>query len=418
MRSQLPASPCSTSQIPASNSISATYNPATGSNYTGSTSGAVTFQPSSALLNSNTTTTFTITDNYGTYPATGSYPITGTGPSFPALDSITLNMKVRAVDPQNAVFLVYANGVLLTPATWSGGYLVSGGVPINTNGTATFTIPQQNGYLGLPSGQVQFTVLYDGWIYTDGTYQSNPSSANQIVTIVDDRTSADFSLQSDTTVNQTAPLVSSGATQAAYNLRLTSIYNFVSAYSTTPINLSCSVVGYSLAGVRSAVPAGLTCGFNAGTPPSGPTTSVQFSTSNTGFISQPLYVGAASGYSIANNTVPAMPASRWWMATGGTTLACIFLLGLPARRRQWQSLLGACVLVIVGFGMTGCAANWSNGAAPQSPNSLNGGSTTNQAGGGTTVPAGTYTVLVTATTTANTVITHTLPVKVLVGTTN
>ncbi len=54
------------------------------------------------------------------------------------------------------------------------------------------------------------------------------------------------------------------------------------------------------------------------------------------------------------------------MATGGTTLACIFLLGLPARRRKWQSLLGACVLVIVGFGMTGCGANWSNGAAQQS----------------------------------------------------
>ncbi len=417
----------STNQIPSNNTISATYIPAANANYTGSSSGPVTFQPSSALLNSNTKTTFTITDNYATYPATGSYPVDSNGnpqpaPSFPALDSITLNMKVRALNPENAVFLVYANGVLLTPATWSGGYLVSGGVPISTNGTATFTIPQQNGYLAVPSGQVQFTVLYDGWIFLDGTYQSNPSSANQIVNIIDDRTSADFSLQSDTTVNQSAPLVSTGATVATYNLRLTSIYNFVSAYSTTPINLSCSVVGYSLAGVRSAVPAGLGCGFNAGPPVSGATTSVQFSTSNTGFITQPLYVGAASNYYIASNTTPAVPASRWWMATGGTTLACIFLLGLPARRRKWQSLLGACVLVIVGFGMTGCGTTWSNsnGTAQQGQNGLNGGSGGSEGTppSGTPVPAGTYTVLVTATTTANTVITHTLPVQVLVGTTN
>ncbi|MGA9717946.1 MAG: hypothetical protein WBQ79_06670, partial [Acidobacteriaceae bacterium] len=61
----------------------------------------------------------------------------------------------------------------------------------------------------------------------------------------------------------------------------------------------------------------------------------------------------------------------------------------------------------------------SNGAAQQGQNSLNSGSTnTSQTGSGTPVPAGTYTVLVTATTTANTKIIHTLPVQVLVGTTN
>ena len=183
-------------------------------------------------------------------------------------------MKVTATNPNNTVFLVYANGVLLTPATWSGGFINNpcgqypppcSGVAVSASGTATFTIPQQNGYLALPSGPVQFTVVYDGWYgtttncgfrgCTTTSVQSNPSSANQIVNIVDDRTSADFSLQTDTTVNQPAPLVAStGITEAVYNLRLTSIYNFVSAYSTTPINLSCSIIGYSLGGVRSTVP--------------------------------------------------------------------------------------------------------------------------------------------------------------------
>jgi hypothetical protein len=241
------------------------------------------------------------------------------------------------------------------------------------------------------------------------------------VNIVDDRTSADFSLQTDTTVNQATPLVAStGITEAVYNLRLTSIYNFVSAYSTTPINLSCSITGYSLAGVRSAVPAGLACGFNSFLTPS--TTSVQFSTSNTGFISQPLYVGAASGYAIASNTAPAQPATRWWIASGGTTLACIFLLGLPARRRKWQSLLGACVLVVIGFGMSGCGASVANGPNQSYYDGLNNGSGSGSGNGQTSpatgVPAGTYTVLVTATATTNTTLVHTLPVQVLVGTTN
>jgi hypothetical protein len=403
--------------------ITATYNPATTEvNYTGSTSSAVNFYPTIAKTNYSSTTTFYITDVNGTtYPSSGTYPNTD-NPSFPALDSLTLHMHVKTTNPNSTVFLVYANGVLLTPATWSGGFLQSGGIQPDTSGNATFAIPQQNGYLALPSGPVQFTVVYDGWYSAGGLFggstQSNPSSANQIVTIVDDRTSADFSLQSDTTVNQSAPLVSSGATQATYNLRLTSIYNFVSAYSTTPINLSCSITGYSLAGVRSSVPAGLACGFNPGPPPSGTTTSVQFSTSNTGFITLPLYVGAASGYGIASNTAPAQPASHWWIAGGGTTLACIFLLGLPARRRKWQSLLGLCILMIVGFGMTGCGVTAAAGPDQQGYNSLNGGSSGSQTTPPTTVPAGTYTVVVTATSTTNTTLVHSLPVQVLVGTTN
>jgi trimeric autotransporter adhesin len=415
--------------------ITATYTPATGANYTGSTSSPVSFNTTNAQKNLNTTTTFTITDNYGTYPGgTGTYPSTP-NPSFPVLDSLTLHMHVQATNPNNTVFLVYANGVLLTPATWSGGFINNpclknvpppcSGLQIDNSGNATFTIPQLNGYLALPSGQVQFTVVYDGWftaatggLFGSGSTQSNPSSASQIVNIVDDRTSADFSLQSDITVNQSAPLLApANTTPAIYNLRLTSLYNFVtSVYSATPINLSCSITGYSLGGVPSAVPAGLACGFDSGL--SSTTTSVQFSTSNTGFITLPLYVGAAGGYAIATDTAPAQPATHWWIAGGGATLACIFLLGLPARRRKWQSLLGACVIVIVTFGMSGCAANLAS-MSPQSNGSTNGGvSGSPQTSPATAVPAGTYTVVVTATATTNTILTHNLPVKVLVGTTN
>jgi hypothetical protein len=392
-----------TTEVPANGQVNAVYNPTT-PNYLTSTSTSVAFTYRSPKNNDTpSNTTFTITDNSGTYN-------TGGALSFPAQDSLTLNIKVTGNTPSNSYLLIYANGILLcTPA----------GIVPSSNGTASFIIPQQNGYLGLPSGQVQLNVVYAGWTNSNsgsqGVVQSEPSSSAQLLTIVDDRTSADFSLQSDTTVNQGSPLLASGATQATYNLRLTSLYNFQSAYGSTPINLSCSVVGYSLGGIRST-PAGLACGFNSALT----TTTASVTLGGTGYANQTLYVGAAPTYGIASNTAPAAPASRWWMATGGTTLACIFLLGLPARRRKWQSLLGACVLVIVGFGMTGCGTTWTNGAAQQGQNSLNSGSTTNtgQTGSGTPVPAGTYTVLVTATTTANTKIIHTLPVQVLVGTTN
>jgi hypothetical protein len=171
-------------------------------------------------------------------------------------------------------------------------------------------------------------------------------------------------------------------------------------------------VGYTLAGAPSTVPAGLTCGFGS---LSTSTTSV---TLGSGYTTKTLVVGAAGGYGIATNIVPAQPATRWWMAGGGATLACIFLLGLPARRRKWQTLLGACVMVIISFGMAGCGAKLGALPTQQSAGNANGSS----AGGLDTstnpVPAGTYTVLVTATTTTNTTITHTLPVHVLVGTNN
>jgi hypothetical protein len=388
--------------------ITATYIPGADPNYLAS-SATASVSTSSPFFDGTTSTSFTIADTDGI--------TNGVGP-YPASDSLTLTITVNSpnADPSGCGWLsflcstptlsVYADGVLLTNS-----------LAVNSSGVETFTLPQQNGYLALPSGQVQIDVIYSGYYLLAGFIaQDGASSANQIITISDDRTNADFSLQSDTMVNQGSPLVSTGATQASYNLRLTSLYNFQSAYGATAINLSCSVVGYSVGGVRPATlpVADLKCGFNSALT----TTTASVTLGGTGYANQTLYVGAAPTFGIASNAAPAAPASRWWMATGGTTLACIFLLGLPARRRKWQSLLGACVLVIVGFGMTGCAAKWSNGAAQQGQNSLNGGSTTSQGATGTPVPVGTYTVLVTATTTANTQIIHTLPVQVLVGTTN
>ena len=79
------------------------------------------------------------------------------------------------------------------------------------------------------------------------------------------------------------------------------------------------------------------------------------------------------------------------------------------------------MLVIVGFGISGCGASVATGPNQSYYDNLNNGSGSGcggQTSPATLVPAGTYTVLVTATATTNTTLVHTLPVEVLVGTTN
>jgi hypothetical protein len=392
--------------------VTAKYNPAGTSNYL-SSSGTASLSSSSGIFeNGNSTTTFTITDANG---------VSSPGP-YPASDSITLNVQVNTPGnaPNGNCFLFFCSSSP-TVSIYANGILLASGLTVDSNGQLSYTVPQLNGYLDLSSGQVTFNVIYTGYRYQFFLTwaEIDASSATQTVTISDDRTSADFSLQSDTTVNQSKPLkASTGNTKTSYNLRLTSLYNFQSAYGATPITLSCSVVSYTNAsGVRSIPsPMPVACGFNNTLTQ----TTASVTLGGSGYASQALWVGAASGFVVASNTAPAQPASRWWIASGGTTLACIFLLGLPARRRKWQSLLGVCLLMIAGFGMTGCGVTAAAGPNQQSYNSLNGGGTGSSGSQATTsgVPVGTYNVMVTATTTANTTITHTLPIQVLVGTIN
>jgi hypothetical protein len=68
----------------------------------------------------------------------------------------------------------------------------------------------------------------------------------------------------------------------------------------------------------------------------------------------------------------------WFAASGGLAVSCIFLLGVPKRRRHWAATLGLVVLVLLGVTLSSCAGH--------------GGS--NQINFGT--PPGAYAVTVTA----------------------
>jgi hypothetical protein len=293
-------------------------------------------------------------------------------------------INVATDTPDASYVTVYANG---TP--------ISGQLIPDQNGNVSFAIPRQNGYLQLPSGQVQFTVQYDGWeqylFGFDPIYQSPPASTNLTVTITDNRTSADFSLQSNITTNQQNPLTAA-APSASYQFLLTSIYNFQSAYGSTPINLTCSIPNNP----------GLQCTLSTNPVTLG----------GSGFGTSTLTVSPASGRSIARNTIHEAPSPHWWIAGSTATLACVFLFGLPNRRRRWQSMLGSIALVLLLTGLSGCGSGALNSLGLFDGRSA--GSAGSPSANSGPVQPGVYPVVVTATTTTNTLIVHSLAVTVVV----
>jgi uncharacterized membrane protein YgcG len=81
---------------------------------------------------------------------------------------------------------------------------------------------------------------------------------------------------------------------------------------------------------------------------------------------------------------------RGLMGAGSAVLALLVLLGIPARRRGWQAMLGAFVLLAAIGSLAACGGGGSSGSG-------GGGS---RGGGGTSIPgttAGTYTFTVTGT---------------------
>jgi Bacterial Ig-like domain (group 3) len=92
-------------------------------------------------------------------------------------------------------------------------------------------------------------------------------------------------------------------------------------------------------------------------------------------------------------THPKRPAARWY-ATGGATLACLLLFGIPARWRRWRTMLGMLMfLVALAGGVLSCGGSGSGGGG-------GGGNGGGGGGGGTSNPgttAGNYTVTITGT---------------------
>jgi roadblock/LC7 domain-containing protein len=347
-----------------SNSITATYIPNTTGDYLASSSTPliITVGTGTGALNTNL--------SLATTPANANNFVDTSDLIFVATVSNTVG---RRATPTGAVAF-YSNGTAIASA------------PLDAVGIAAISVPQNNGRLALPLGQSSIVAQYGG----DATHA--PSSAAYTIHVYSQNSTPDFAMQS----NLTSQVITAARKSAKFTLQFTSVNNF--APLGIPIALSYTT------------PAGITCTSSPAKP----------NFRKTLYATVTATCKAAAGVTVGQLTSPAPGNPRgWWMAEGGTALALIFLFGMPGRRRKWQSLIGSLALIVVAFGMTGCAASMANGAQQLYENLTD--SAAAPAATGALTP-GSYTVIVTGTaavftnaqsnTTVNVV--HNLPLKIVV----
>jgi roadblock/LC7 domain-containing protein len=194
--------------------------------------------------------------------------------------------------------------------------------------------------------------------------------------------------------NVTSQVITSSSTTANFTLQFTSMNNF----SALAIPMTLTYTG----------PSEITCSGSPATP----------NFQNTIYATVTYTCGLASGVQVGHLTAPGSPRGLW-MAEGGTALAFVFLFGMSGRRRKWQSMIGSLALIVVAFGMTGCAASMMYQPLDQLNSSNSNRSTPDAAA---VLAPGSYTVIVTGTaavftnsqsnTTVNVV--HNLPLKIVV----
>jgi hypothetical protein len=113
----------------------------------------------------------------------------------------------------------------------------------------------------------------------------------------------------------------------------------------------------------------------------GSTSPVNITGKTAGTATLTISTTAATSAALAVPKRPAVP----WYAAGGAALACLLILGIPAHRRRWHSMIGMLLLLVA---TTGCVLACGGGG--------NGGGSGGGGGNSGTTP-GTYTITVTGT---------------------
>jgi Pro-kumamolisin, activation domain/Bacterial Ig-like domain (group 3) len=342
------------------------------------------------LTNPSVVTATYIPDTTGDYLASTSAPFNIASAGTGGLSSTTTTV---ATTPTGLVNIANSSTLALTSTVTSPGRLSNNdtvsfyadGTLLGTsnlnNGVATLSIAGQS----LPVGLSNIIAEYNG----DATNAAS-SSPNYQLNVYGRGTTPDFALQANQTYGILSPTVSS----VTFRLQLTA--------------LDGAGLLHDPVGLTVTSPSGLSCAPNA--------TSVDFG-GNT-YTNATVTCTAASGSTIGSLTAPSRPLL--WMAEGGAALACVFLFGMPTRRRSWQATLGALALIVVAFGVTGCAANLNPSASTASGRSSASGTPGAQAAA--VVAPGTYTVVVTGTenvltsspTGTTVAVVHTLPLSIVV----
>jgi subtilase family serine protease len=269
--------------------------------------------------------------------------------------SITVTGKTGSAAPSGTVD-IRSGGVDLTP----------GGIGLTaaaSGDTSTATYFFDNSSASLPQGNNPVVITYSG----DTAYapsQFGLSLSNPLT---------DFSMLAQNP-NVT---VAAGSTGTA-TLNLGSINGYNAA-----VALTCTA------------PTGMSCTLNP--------TSVMVNGNTTATLT----INASAPASSVKSPGPSARRMEWLAASGGAALAGVFLLGLPARRRSWRSMLSLVCLAILAAGI-GCGGGGSGSSTPTPPTTP----TPPPTSGATPTPAGTYTIVVTGS--QGTLLAHAIAVTVIV----
>jgi hypothetical protein len=328
--------------------------------------------PASASVSGSGQTAATLTvTNTGAAVGTYNLLVTGTDPTGKFVHTLGIEVVISAAA---APGFTLSNSGTITIATAGG------------TGTGTITVTPTGGF----TGGVSFTCA-----------TTSPSGATNAPTC----SVAPATVTGAAAVNATLTVTTTASTpDGAYVVTVTGTDTAtmtITATTTVPVNVGTVVTpGFTL----SASPATLTLAPGASgtstitvTPTGGFTGGVTFTCAVTGpsgaidspMCSVPATTGTALTSTLTVTTTAAtssalkMPLKNLFAVSGGVAVAGLLFFGIPARRRNWRSLLGLVLLAgIVGLGI-GCGSSNSGGG---------GGS------GGTT--AGAYVLTVTGVDTA------------------
>jgi hypothetical protein len=295
--------------------------------------------------------------NYAAASGTATVTVTGATGSGTATVTVTPAQTTLAASAALSVAVTVASSTS-GGTTPTGTVMLSGGGYTSTAetlaaGAYTFSIPANS----LTAGSDTLTVAYSG----DSNYAT--ASGMATVTVTSGTSSGTFTLSASAT---TAVAPGSQATST--------ITASTTTYSGTA-TLTCALTASPTGAVD--LP---TCALSP--------TTVALSSSATSGTATATVTTTAPVTTTTQLVHPDSPGpdrpgkGRGWMGAGSSVaLAFLVLLGIPARRRSWRSMLGAVALMVALGSLAGCGDFW------QAP----GGNTAN----GTT--AGTYTFTVTGT---------------------
>ncbi len=341
-------------------------------------------------------------------PANGPLPTTATPTLSIAAGTYTSTQTVAIADATHGALIYYTTDGT-TPNTSSTGYSVpiivaysgtlkaisvANGCLSSAVATATYTLPPQAAtpIFSVPAGTYTSTQIVAITDTTPGAtiyYTTNRNPPNAAYTLY----SGPITVSSTETLEAIATASgysTSAVANAAYTINLPTPAFAVSgpgvtfARGATTGNTSIITVtpvgGFTGSVVLTAA---ITSGpTGAQYPPNlsfGSTSPVSISGATAGAATLTISTTAPSSAALILPKRTGVP----WYAAGGAALACLLLLGIPARRCRWETMIGMLLLLVaLTGGVIACGGGGSGG--------IGGGGMTNP---GTT--AGTYTVAVT-----------------------